>query len=141
MSQLNRLGLYKLMAMAEASLLPRAPALLCIVGRSNPQETISGGRLMTRVWMDLNMQGIAVHPYYVVTDQISRFHAGKVTAGFEASISKVEEEMSDLLALQSEETVHMILRIGYPKLTPVRSERLPLELIFKDTSVPSSASS
>src|SRR6185312_14506742 len=103
--------------------------------------TISGGRLMTRIWMDLNMQDIAVHPYYVITDQISRFHAGKVTAGFEKRISRVEEEMRDLLALQSGETMHMILRIGYPKLNPVRSERLPLESIFQDTSVPLSASS
>ena len=141
MASLNRLGLYKLMALIEASLPPKAPALLCIIGQGDPRNIICGGRLMERVWMELNLHGIGVHPYYVVTDQINRFSTGKVAAGFEAKMSKVEEETRTLLALQPGEMLHMILRLGYPKLNPVRSERLPLEAIFQDARASSSASS
>jgi hypothetical protein len=141
MSQVNRLGLHRLIALAEASLPAKAPALLCIIGQNDPQNIISAGRLIERVWMELNLQGIGVHPYYVVTDQINRFSTGKVAAGFEAKISKVEEETRTLLALQPGEMLHMILRIGYPKLNPVRSERLPLGAVFQDTRASSSTSS
>lgn len=140
MSLLNRLGLYKLMALDEASLLPKAPALLCIVGRSDRQSTISGGRLMNRIWMELNLRDIGVHPYYVVTDQLNRFRAGKINTQFERRMSRVKEETRRLLSLQSGETLHMILRIGYPKQKPVRSERLPLESIFQDARASSSSS-
>ena len=140
-ASLNRLGLYKFMALTEASLPAKAPALLCIIGQGDPRNIICGGRLMERVWMELNLQGIAVHPYYVVTDQINRFSTGKVAAGFEARMNKVEEETRSLLALQPGEMLHMILRIGYPKLNPVRSQRLPLEAIFQDTRASSSTSS
>lgn len=139
MSQINRLGLHKLMALIEASLPAKAPALLCIIGQGDPRSIICGGRLMERVWMQLNLQGIGVHPYYVVTDQINRFSTGKVAAEFETRMSKVEEETRTLLALQPREMLHMILRIGHPKLNPVRSERLPLETIFQDARASSSA--
>jgi hypothetical protein len=139
MSQVNRLGLHRLIALAEASLPAKAPALLCIIGQGDPRNIICGGRLMERVWMELNLQGIGVHPYYVVTDQINRFSTGKVAAEFETRMSKVEEETRTLLALQPREMLHMILRIGYPKLNPVRSERLPLETILQDARASSSA--
>lgn len=134
MSALNGLGLYKLLARSEVSLLSEAPALLCIIGRSDPRSVIDGGRLMTRLWMNLNEQGIAVHPYYVVTDQIGRYRNGTVGTGFEAKISHVEEETRELLALQPDEMLHMIMRVGYPKTNPTRSSRLPLESVFVDTS-------
>ncbi|SOD40593.1 hypothetical protein [Nitrosovibrio sp. Nv4] len=135
MSALNGLGLYKLLARSEVSLLAEAPALLCIIGRrSDPRSIIDGGRLMTRLWVDLNEQGIAVHPYYVVSDQINRFREGTAAPGFETKISEVEEEIRELLALQSDEMLHMIMRVGYPKTEPVRSRRLPLESVFMDAT-------
>ena len=91
---------------------------------------------MTRLWTNLNLQGIAVHPYYVVTDQINRLREGTVAAGFESQIAGVNEHMCRLLELQPAETLHMILRVGYPKAQPLRSRRLPLEAVFIDSSQP-----
>ncbi len=133
---LNRLGAYKLLALSEVALLAAAPALLCVVGRAGARSVIDAGRLMTRIWTDLNLQGIAVHPYYVVTDQINRLREGTLAAGFEAKIAGVDENVRQLLKLEPAETLHMILRVGYPKAAPLRSRRLPLETVFFDNSPP-----
>lgn len=133
---LNRLGAYKLLALSEAALLAPAPALLCIVGRADARSVIDAGRLMTRLWTDLNLQGIAVHPYYVVTDQINRLREGTIAAGFESQIADVDDQMRRLLELQPADMLHMTLRVGYPKAEPVRSRRLPLEAVFFDSSQP-----
>jgi hypothetical protein len=131
---LNRLGAYKLLAFSEVALLTAAPALLCVVGPADARSAIDAGRLMTRLWTNVNLKGIAVHPYYVVTDQINRLRAGSLAAGFESKIAEVDEEMRRLLVLQPGETLHMILRVGYPKTEPLRSRRLPLEAVFVETT-------
>jgi hypothetical protein len=131
---LNRLGASKLLALSEVGLLTAAPALLCVVGPADARSVIDAGRLMTRIWTDLNLKGIAVHPYYVVTDQINRLREKTLATGFESKIAGVADELRLLLALQPEETLHMIFRVGYPKSEPVRSRRLPLEAVFFDGS-------
>jgi hypothetical protein len=136
LAALNRLGAYKLLALSEVALLTAAPALLCIVGCTDTRSVIDAGRLMSRMWTDLNLKGIAVHPYYVVTDQINRLREGTLAAGFESKITGVNEQISRLLNLQPAENLHMILRIGYPKAQPARSRRLPLESVFVDSSQP-----
>ncbi len=136
---LNRLGAYKLLALSDFAALTAAPALVCVVGAADARNVIDAGRLMTRLWTDLNLKGLAVHPYYVVTDQINRLRAGTLAPGFEPKIAAVDEEMHRLLQLQSGETLHMILRVGYPNAEPLRSKRLPLEAVFVDDSQPKTA--
>jgi hypothetical protein len=131
---LNRLGAYKLLARSEAVLPAAAPAIICIVGRTDALSVIDAGRLMTRVWVDLNLKGIAVHPYYVVTDQVIRMRNKKITVGFEARITKVDEEIHEMLGIRPDEMLHMIMRIGYPRVNPVRSTRMPLKFLFDDRS-------
>lgn len=135
LAALNRLGAYKLLALSEVALLSAAPALLCVIGRADTRNAIDAGRFMSHTWADLNMKGISVHPYYVVADQINRLHDGTIARGFEAQLKTVEAELRQLLALAPNETLHMILRIGYPKvITPVRSRRLPLDAILVDST-------
>lgn len=135
LSKLNRLGAYKLLARSEVTLLTAAPALLCVVGPADTRNVIDAGRLLARIWTNLNLQGIAVHPYYVVTDQINRLHNKTLAPGFDVKIAAAEQAMRNLLALQQNETLHMILRIGYPKTgNVIRSRRLPLASILLDTS-------
>jgi hypothetical protein len=135
MNALNRVGAYKLLALSEVAMLAAAPAIVCIVGGQGSDGTVAAGRLMTRVWSELNQQGIAVQPYYVVTDQINRLHDGTIATGFEDRIAQVEENLRRILELQQGEGLHMMLRVGYPKVVqPVRSRRLPLESILVDTS-------
>lgn len=135
MNALNRLGAYKLLALSEVAMLAAAPAIVCIVGGQDSDGTVAAGRLMTRVWAELNQQGIAVQPYYVVTDQINRLRDGTIATGFDDRIAHVEENVRRILELQDGEGLHMMLRVGYPKVVqPVRSRRLPLESILMDTS-------
>jgi hypothetical protein len=130
MARLNRFGFYKLLAMTEVGLISAAPALVCIVGSAAGRDSIDAGRLLTRTWTALNGQGVAVQPYYVVTDQVNRLHAGSLAPGFEARVRAVERELHTLLGLAPGETLHMILRTGYPKAQPVRSRRLALPQVF-----------
>lgn len=132
MSALNRIGAYKLLALSEVGLLSAAPALLCVVGGSQRHDMFDAGRLLTRVWTQLNLGGVAVQPYYVVTDQLNRLHAGTLAAGFEAKIGAAERELHALLGPAEGEMLHMILRLGLPKREPVRSRRLPLAQVFVD---------
>lgn len=135
MSTLNRLGAYKLLARSEVGLISAAPALLCISGPGDRRGAIDAGRLLARVWSELNLAGIAAQPYYVVTDQINRLHSGNLAAGFDAKITGVELEVQRLLGLGQGEMLHMILRVGYPQATPVRSRRLPMAAVFTDTTI------
>jgi hypothetical protein len=130
MAKLNRFGAYKFLAKTETGLISAAPALLCVVGSGKERNAIDAGRLLTRVWTQLNERGAAVQPYYVVTDQVNRLHTGELAPGFEDKIGAVEQELHRLLGLAQGEMLHMILRVGYPTKTPVRSRRLPLSQVF-----------
>lgn len=134
LSMLNRLGAYKLLAFSEVALLAAAPALLCIVGGIGTRNVLDAGQLLSQVWIDLNAQGIAVHPYYVVSDQINRIHDGTLAEGFDTQIQSVETTLRQILTLGPSEQLHMMLRIGRPKLTPVRSQRLPLNAVLIDAT-------
>lgn len=130
MEKLNRIGFYKLMALAETGPLRQAPGLLCLSGPEGWPGSFAAGRLLARVWMQLNLQGLAVQPYYVISDQLQRLHAGILPEGFAPAIAQVEDELRAVLGLPDGHTLHMMLRIGWPKAAPVRSQRLPLEQVF-----------
>jgi hypothetical protein len=134
MRTLNRFGAYKLLARSEVGLLAAAPALLCISGPGDAASVIDAGRLLARVWTACNLEGVAVHPYYVVTDQVQRLHGGTLAAGFADQIGAVERDLAQLLALAPGQQLQMILRLGYPKQAPVRSRRLPLADLLHDAS-------
>lgn len=134
LARLNRLGAYKLLALTEVALISAAPCLVCIVGAADDRSVIDAGRLMERTWMELNLQGLAVQPYYVVTDQLNRLHAGSLAPGFELRMGEVERKLGVLLGLQEGEILHMILRVGYPLRQPVRSRRLALAAVFADSA-------
>jgi hypothetical protein len=130
LNALNRFGVYKLLALSEIGPFGAAPGLLCVAGRSEPRSIIDAGSLLARVWTDLNLLGIAVQPYYVVTDQIGRLRDGALPPGFAPRIAEVEHEVGRLLQLQPGERLHMILRVGRPRSEPMRSRRLPLDAVF-----------
>jgi|KBSMisStandDraft_5_1062788.scaffolds.fasta_scaffold02348_4 hypothetical protein len=132
LSAFNKIGAYKLLALSEIGLLAKAPGIVCIVGKAGTCSVIDAGQLMTQLWTQLNAIGIAVHPYYVVTDQINRMHEGTVAKGFELQIADVEARMHSLLNLEPAECVHMIFRVGYPTVVPERSRRLPLQALLSD---------
>ena len=129
---LNRFGLFKVMAITETMLLRDAPELICIVGGMEPASVIDAGRLLSRVWTDLNAMGLAVHPYYVITDQLLRLQSAQVPAAMIERVEQIRTGLPRLLGTAFDESLHIILRIGFPRVHPRRAQRLPLETVYKD---------
>ena len=129
MALLNRIGAYKAFAKLEEQPVAQAPLLVAILGRPGVIGARAAGRLMQRVWIELNQRGLAAQPGYVIPDQIQRLAQGQVPAPFTATITQVAGELNDILPL-SEQTLHMILRVGYPTRDATRSRRLPLTQVL-----------
>ena len=132
MKWLNLLGGYKLMSIIDSAPIKKAPALVAIVGKQGFRESLSAGQLMQRIWIDLNAQGIAVHPYYVICDQMNRLQDGSVPKTLERKAEQVYYEAKNIFNLDEGESLHMLFRIGYPKKKAKRSKRLPLKNICSD---------
>lgn len=125
MQRLNRFGLYRVFAQAEAKPVRRATLLVGIAG-GNAEEA---GRLMQRTWIRLNAQGIAVQPYYVISDQLNQLALGKLPPAHAAQMRGVASELQSFTRNQQ---LHMLLRCGYATRVPPRARRLPLDALFAD---------
>ena len=136
MKRLNRLGAYKLLAAMDVKLLEKAPAVIALVGGASHEEAVEAGRLLTRTWIELNTKGIAVHPYYVVSDQLQRRLDGKVPNHLISQADAIAERTATLFNLSGNQRLHMLLRIGYPTKDPIRSKRLPFEIACQQTHSP-----
>ena len=124
MAMLNKVGLYKLFASIEADLVRKGPGLVLVTGAPGRQGALDAGQLLMRAWTRLNQAGLAVQPYYVVPDQIFRLKDGTVPE--EARAEALALERASQAALPPGATLYMVLRVGYPKKTAVRSRRLAL---------------
>lgn len=129
MNRLNKLGAYKAMALIDSQPVGKAPALIAVVGPTRFRDTLAAGKLMNRAWIALNEQGIAVHPYYVVADQLQRRQANIVPSRLTKQADAVFDQARQLFQFGDGETLHMLFRVGYPIKTPVKSKRLPLEAV------------
>ncbi len=134
MSLLNRIGGYKLLSRMDSAPIKAAPAIVAVIAPPTAQGAIDAGKLMCRAWTYLNTQGIAAHPYYVVADQLARLEEGTIPPRFIKQAQQLKEECANQLSLGGEETLHMLLRVGYPTRTPPRSLRLKNEAIFRNES-------
>lgn len=128
MKILNRFGAFKLFALLEAAMLQQCSTLVLVTGPvSGMGVEVAAGRLIQRVWIAMNERGIAVHPYYVLPDQLYRLRAGQVSPQFKDPVSTIKDSVADLLGSRAE-TIYMLLRVGLPKIAdPVRSRRLPVD--------------
>lgn len=135
MNWLNKLGAYKVMAMIDSQPIRNAPALIAIIGPDSFKGNLTAGQLMNRAWIALNEQDIAAHPFYVVSDQLQRQKSNSVPLQFKDKVSTLSEQTQHIFGLQHGETLHMLLRIGYPKKTPIYSKRLPLNMVCSGISV------
>jgi hypothetical protein len=134
MSLINRVGAYKALARTEAAPVARAPLLLAILAPMGTLATIAGGRLMERVWIELNRNGIAVQPYFVITDQLYRLQQGTVPPGLVALVERTKLGLDRLLGTNKEQML-ILLRLGWPKVDPPRSVRLPLAAVLSDALI------
>ena len=124
MSIFNRLGGYRFLAKTEAASMTKAGTIFGIVGPSGLSGDIDAGRHMQRLWVDLNAAGYAVQPYYVITDQLQRLVEGSVPSSLLPAVHKLDAAVGKFFALDPNQIVHMLLRVGEPKKTPKRARRL-----------------
>ena len=121
--------------MIESAPVKKAPALVAITCPADAEQVVAAGRLCTRIWSRLNAEGVAAHPYYVITDQLHRLKQNRIPDNLKAQARKLEDEVNRIFDLNEDSaSLQMLLRIGYPKTTPVRSKRLQQEAVFSDVS-------
>jgi hypothetical protein len=129
MRLLNRIGAYRAFAHADGQVFSNAAAIVAVVGGTGPAAALDAGRLTERLWLDLTREKLAVHPFYVVADQLYRRRRGLLPEGLAAAADLIADEAESLLRLQGR-VLYMLLRVGYPRRLPVpRSRRLSLAQI------------
>ncbi|MCF7991246.1 MAG: hypothetical protein K9M02_12450 [Thiohalocapsa sp.] len=129
LSRLNRLGMYKLLAAIEAKKIQNAGLIIAVVGPSDAESDLAAGRLMERAWLTLTEQDIAVQPFYVVTDLVRRYDAGRLAAPLQEDARNLAQGVARMLP--DGDSLHMLLRAGVPAVTPVRARRLPLSQLYR----------
>ncbi len=125
----NLFGAYLTMSFIDSAPVKKAPALIAITAPSSTQGIIDAGQLMEKLWISLNEQGIAVHPYYVICDQLHRRKAGIIPKGLEQKADKIYAKTNALFQFDEGDELQMLLRVGHPKKTVKRSQRLDLDKI------------
>lgn len=132
MQRLNRLGVYSVVSAIDSAPLYSSPTIVAIIAPNTTAGAIHAGRLMARAWTELNKEGISVHPYYVVADQLARHFAGEIPEKLIPLAQDIAIQSSDLFNLSDNETLHMLFRVGYSRKKPRYSQRLPLEAIYEE---------
>lgn len=133
MSWLNKVGTYKALSTIDSAPLAKAPALVAVIGGIQDREIIDSGKLLNAVWTELNRHNLAVHPYYVIPDLLYRLRQNQIPGKLLRQAELVKKDCQRLLGLGDDETLHMILRVGYPKKQFIPSQRLPLDTVFRET--------
>ncbi|MDP3537298.1 MAG: hypothetical protein Q8S26_01195 [Azonexus sp.] len=130
MEFLNHFGIYKLLAIADSAPISQSSCLMAIVGGKTPDEIWEAGRHLQRLWLELNQRGLAVHPYYVITDLTNRLDTGRIDAHWAPRVQTAKTQISRVLELGSDEQLHMLLRVGQATKQAVRSRRKPVKQFF-----------
>ncbi len=130
MAKLNKIGGYKILAKIDAQPVKSAPALISIVSNTTSKDIIDAGRLMTRAWIELNTMNIAVQPFFVITDQLTRLEEGGVPEPLISQIESIKKASTTTFNLKENEKLQMLLRIGFAKSPAIRSQRLDHKIII-----------
>jgi hypothetical protein len=118
------------MSLIDSYPIRKAPAIFAVISSPEYGSIIDAGRLMERLWINLNANGLAVHPYYVVADQLNRRDNGTVPSELKAASDSIFSEVNQFFDFEKNENLQMLFRVGYPKKTAIRSRRLPIEQII-----------
>lgn len=126
MSLLNGLGAYKFLASIEASSFQECGGIVAVYGNWNtPGDSALCGRAVERAWIALNQSGYAVHPYFVLPDQLYRLDKGLLPGSLLPPVKSLGNEVAAFFNLKQKSLV-MLLRVGRPKGYSKQSLRVPL---------------
>lgn len=136
MKTLNLFGIYKAMSYIDSQPVNKAPAIISIISPSSFQENLNAGQLMNKIWIELNKNGLAVHPYYVVSDQIHRHQENNIPTGLEKGANDIAKKTNALFRLHEGENLQMLFRVGYPKKEVTKSKRISIKKICSGLNFP-----
>lgn len=131
MYRLNKIGAYKILSKIDSTPLRKAPCIIAITGKNTKQGAIDAGRLLCRTWTELNQLNLAVHPYFVISDQLIRLKENQVPEHLVEQAKEIEAESKTVFSLADDENLYMLLRVGTPKSSPLKSKRLPVSHVFQ----------
>lgn len=130
----NKLGLYKLLAIADSLPVSQASCVIAIIGGRSKNDVWDSGKHLQRTWIELNQRGLAVHPYYAVTDLSNRLGSGLIDPFWATRVRFAQDQIAELLQLTENEQLHMLLRVGKPTTCAIRSKRRPAETFIQQGS-------
>lgn len=123
MAALNHLGAYKLLARIEAAQFTQAGAAVALVSKDAGDDAwLEAGRLLERIWLTLTEHKIAVHPYFVLSDQLWRLKTWEIPPNLQPTAERLAQKARALFA---ERMPLMLLRVGRARQPAKRSQRLP----------------
>ncbi len=132
MQWLNRMRAYKLFAVIEAANFQKTPLVIAIIGSSDKAAAFDAGRCLQQVWLRVTELGLSAHPYYVVSDLLSRLESGSVPA--QCMTQALALQASIHAELDHDTTLHCLLRVGKPFGKTQVSGRMPLSSLMCNAS-------
>lgn len=131
MARFNTIGGYKILSGIDSAPVAKAPAILAVTDLATAEGALNAGRRISRIWASLNNAGLAVHPYFVVADQLIRLDEASVPPALTAQANALKANTKTLLNLNDDAQLYMMFRVGYAKKDAFRSQRLPLESVIR----------
>lgn len=131
----NKFGFSKFAAKGNIKLYSKVGALGAIVVRGNtPTDFLTAGRIMQRLWLKATRMGLSIQPVTGVlffmqrilgnaAEDFSQEHIQIITEGYKTIATR--------FGINKDETIAMILRIGFCNKSNTRSLRLAPEIYFE----------
>lgn len=131
MRVLNRIGLAKMAAKANAKIYASCAAMGAVVmPRKTPQDFITAGRIMQRVWLKATQMGLSIQPLTGVLFFMQGIRAGHTEHFTHRQIDLIKNAYADIkkaLDIKDQEVV-MMFRIGEGTEPSACSSRLPPQI-------------
>lgn len=130
----NKLGLAnKIQAQSAESCISSSALCAILVDGETNEDYLNGGRLLQRIWLTITKLGLSLQPMTGIPYLARRILAGD-SSGFSPEqvglIKQANEEINSVFN-ENGKTVLMIFRIGYDSKPPVKTLKLPPEIVFE----------
>lgn len=131
----NKLGLAKKIQKQSAESCISSSALCAILvdGETN-EDYLKGGRLLQRIWLTITKLGLSLQPMTGIPYLARRILAGDPSGFSPEQVELIKQANEEINSVFNEngKTVLMIFRIGYDPKPPVKTLKLPPEIVFTE---------
>lgn len=131
----NKIGLAKKIQKQSAESCISSSALCAILADSETNEAyLKGGMLLQRIWLTITKLGISLQPMTGVPYLARRILTGD-SSGFsqkQAELIKQSNEEINNIFNEDGKTIIIIFRIGYDYKPPIKTSKLPPNIVFED---------